>query len=79
MRRVRSLSGVLPLLADGENAERARNFARAVQDYSQALSLDPPDVRAKDGLARANAAFGDDNYAKAVGCRVRGTGRRKSD
>jgi serine/threonine protein kinase/tetratricopeptide (TPR) repeat protein len=67
MRRVRSLSGVLPLLADAENAERARNFARAVQDYSQALSLDPADVRAKDGLARANAAFGDDNYAKAVG------------
>ncbi len=67
MRRVRSLSGVLPLLADGENAERARNFARAVQDYSQALSLDPADDRAKQGLARANAAFGDDNYAKAVG------------
>ena len=67
MRRVRSLSGVLPLLADAENAERARNFARAVQDYSQALSLDPADARAKEGLARANAAFGDDNYAKAVG------------
>jgi serine/threonine protein kinase/tetratricopeptide (TPR) repeat protein len=67
LRRVRSLSGVLPLLADAENAERARNFVRAVQDYSQALSLDPADVRAKDGLARANAAFGDDNYAKAVG------------
>lgn len=67
MRRVRSMSGVLPLLADGENAERARNFARAVQDYSQALSLDPADERAKQGLARANAAFGDDNYAKAVG------------
>lgn len=67
MRRVRSLSGVLPLLADAENAERARNFARAVQDYSQALSLDPADERAKQGLARSNAAFGDDNYAKAVG------------
>jgi tetratricopeptide (TPR) repeat protein len=67
MRRVRSLSGVLPLLADGENAERARNFARAVQDYSQALSLDPADERARQGLARANAAFGDDKYAKAVG------------
>jgi serine/threonine protein kinase/tetratricopeptide (TPR) repeat protein len=66
-RRVRSLSGVLPLLADAANAERARNFARAVQDYSQALTLDPADVRAKEGLARANAAFGDDNYAKAVG------------
>ncbi|HKT74351.1 MAG TPA: protein kinase [Steroidobacteraceae bacterium] len=66
-RRARSLSGVLPLLADAENAEAARNFARAVQDYSQALSLDPSNSRARLGLARANAAFGDDNYAKAVG------------
>ena len=67
LRRVRSLNGVMPLLADAQNAERARNFARAVQDYSQALSLDPDDARAKEGLARANAAFGDDNYAQAVG------------
>jgi tetratricopeptide (TPR) repeat protein len=65
--RVRSLSGVLPLLADADNAERARNYGRAAQDYSQALWLDPGNATAKAGLARANAAFGDDNYAKAVG------------
>jgi len=66
-RRTRSLTGVLPLLADAQNAESARNYSRAAQDYSQALSLDPGNDKARTGLARANAAFGDDNYAKAVG------------
>ncbi|MDB6045214.1 MAG: hypothetical protein JWM63_3765 [Gammaproteobacteria bacterium] len=66
-RRTRSLTGVLPLLADAQNAESARNYSRAAQDYSQALSLDPGNDKARSGLARANASFGDDNYAKAVG------------
>ncbi len=78
-RRVHSLGGVLPLLADGENAERARNFARATQDYSQAAALDPTNVRAKDGLARANAAFGNDNYAKAVGAGFAALGAGRLD
>ncbi len=54
-------------MADGQNAENAHNFSRAAQDYSQALSIDPGNDKARAGLARANAAFGDDNYAKAVG------------
>ena len=66
-RRVHNLGGVLPLLADAQNAESARNYSRAAQDYSQALALDPGNDKARSGLARANAAFGDDNYAKAVG------------
>jgi serine/threonine protein kinase/tetratricopeptide (TPR) repeat protein len=66
-RHTHNLSGVLPLLADGQNAENARNYSRAAQDYSQALSIDPGNDKARAGLARANAAFGDDNYAKAVG------------
>jgi len=64
---VRNLGGVLPLLADGENAEAARDYARSVQDYSQALSLDPGNARARAGLDRAHASFGQDAYAKAVG------------
>jgi tetratricopeptide (TPR) repeat protein len=67
LRRVGSLGGVLPLLADGQNAEAARDYARAVQDYSQALSLDPGNETARAGLKRAHAAFGEDSYAKAVG------------
>src|SRR6201999_3579893 len=39
-RHARNLNGVLPLLADAENAELAGEYARAAQDYSQALSLD---------------------------------------
>jgi tetratricopeptide (TPR) repeat protein len=66
-RRAQNLNAVLPLLADAQNAESARDFARAAQDYSQALFLDPNNAAAKAGQARANAAFGDDNYAKAVG------------
>ncbi|MGH8289985.1 MAG: protein kinase domain-containing protein [Steroidobacteraceae bacterium] len=66
-RRARLLSGVLPLLTDAHSAELAHNYSRAVQDYSQALALDPGNTLAKAGLGRANAAFGDDNYARSVG------------
>jgi tetratricopeptide (TPR) repeat protein len=66
-RRARLLSGVLPLLGDAQNAEAARNYSRAAQDFSQALALDPGNAAAKDGLARVNAAFGDDSYARSVG------------
>ncbi|MBX5459553.1 MAG: protein kinase [Steroidobacteraceae bacterium] len=67
LQRVRNLGGVLPLLADAENAEAEKDWSRAVQDYSQALSLDPGNTRARAGLNRANAALGEDTYAKAVG------------
>jgi serine/threonine protein kinase/tetratricopeptide (TPR) repeat protein len=66
-RHTRNLDGVLPLLADGQNAEDARDYSRAAQDYSQALSIDPGNDKARTGLVRANASFGDDSYAKAVG------------
>ncbi|HEX4268087.1 MAG TPA: protein kinase [Steroidobacteraceae bacterium] len=66
-RRARLLSGVLPLLNDAQKAEATQNYSRAAQDYSQALVLDPGNTLAKAGLARANAAFGDDGYARAVG------------
>src|SRR5579872_3389323 len=66
-RRAQNMNGVLPLLADAQNAEIAHDYGRAAQDYSQALALDPYNATAKAGQARAKAAFGDDNYAKAVG------------
>jgi tetratricopeptide (TPR) repeat protein len=61
------LNALLPLLADAQNAEATHDYARAAQDYSQALFLDPSNAAARAGQVRANAAFGDDNYAKAVG------------
>ncbi len=66
-RRTRLLTGVLPLLKDAQKAEAAHDYSRAAQDFSQALALDPGNDVAKAGLTRANAAFGDDNYARAVG------------
>ncbi|HEY1889874.1 MAG TPA: protein kinase [Steroidobacteraceae bacterium] len=65
--RARMLTGVLPLLNDAQRAESARNYSRAAQDFSQALALDPGNATAKAGLARANATFGNDGYARAVG------------
>lgn len=67
LRRARLLSGVLPLLNDAQRAEAARNYSQAAQDYSQTLALDPSNTVAKAGLARANAGFGDDGYARALG------------
>ena len=67
VRRAHLLSGVLPLLGDARRAESAHDYSRAAQDFSQALALDPGNPVAKEGLARANAAFGDDNYARSVG------------
>jgi serine/threonine protein kinase/tetratricopeptide (TPR) repeat protein len=66
-RRAQNLNALLPLFADAQNAKAAHDYARAAQDYSQALFLDPGNATARAGQARANAAFGDDNYAKAVG------------
>lgn len=78
-RRAQNLPAVLPLLADAQNAEGAHDYARAAQDYSQALSLDPGNATAKAGQARSNAAFGDDNYAKAVGAGFAALGAGRLD
>jgi tetratricopeptide (TPR) repeat protein len=79
LRRTQNLPAVLPLLADAQNAEAAHDYARAAQDYSQALSLDPGNATAKAGQARSNAAFGDDNYAKAVGAGFAALGAGRLD
>jgi serine/threonine protein kinase/tetratricopeptide (TPR) repeat protein len=78
-RRAQNLPNVLPLIADAQNAEVAHDYARAAQDYSQALSLDPNNAAARAGQARANAAFGDDNYAKAVGAGFAALGAGRLD
>jgi tetratricopeptide (TPR) repeat protein len=78
-RRAQNLPNVLPLIADAQNAEVAHDYARAAQDYSQALSLDPNNAPARAGQARANAAFGDDNYAKSVGAGFAALGAGRLD
>jgi hypothetical protein len=65
--RAHRLAGVLPLLADAQNAQSQRQYARAAQDYNKALTLDPKNDKARNGLAQASAASGDDSYARAAG------------
>ena len=65
--RSQRLGGVLPLLADAQSAQSAHQYSRAAQDYSQALALDPKNAQARSGLAQAQAALGEDNYARAAG------------
>jgi tetratricopeptide (TPR) repeat protein len=65
--RSQRLVGVSPLIADAQNAQAAHQYSRAAQDYSQALALDPKNAQARSGLAQAEAAQGDDNYARAAG------------
>lgn len=67
LRQARNLDGVLPLLAEGENAEAAQDYSRAVKVYGQALALDAGNATARAGFERANAALGSDTYAKAIG------------
>ena len=40
-------------------------FLEAV--YQEALAIDPKNAQARSGLAQAEAALGDDNYARAAG------------
>ena len=65
--RSRRLTGVAPLIADAQSAQAAHQYARAAQAYTQALELDPKNAQARSGLAQAQAAVGDDNYARAAG------------
>jgi len=56
--RARRLSGVLPLLADAENAQAAREYSRAAQDYTQVADTrseecaGPPGARALERRLR---------------------------
>jgi tetratricopeptide (TPR) repeat protein len=66
-RHTHNLSGVLPLIADAQNAESAHNYSRALEDYNHALSLDPGNDKARAGLVRMSSALNESNYAKFVG------------
>ncbi|HUN25575.1 MAG TPA: protein kinase [Steroidobacteraceae bacterium] len=76
-RSARARAGVERLLADGARAEATREYARAVQDYAQALSLDPVNAVARAGVARASASLGSGDYAKqlALGLAALGAGQ----
>ena len=80
-RQARLLRGVLPLLADAQNAERARDYPRAAHFFSLVLARDPGYAPARLGLERIDTtvknAFKHTGYARAVaaGLREFGNGR----
>ena len=66
LRRAAAIDGIKPLLADATKAEEARDFARAVQGYSQVLALDGKQRVARDGMARVRRTIGDSPYGRML-------------
>jgi serine/threonine protein kinase/tetratricopeptide (TPR) repeat protein len=65
--QVRNRGDVGPLLTAARRAQRAGDYPHAVSDYSRVLALDPENEGARAGLAEANAALTDEEYATAAG------------
>ncbi len=66
LRRVQAIAGIRPLLADAAQAEEDRDFARAVQGYSQVLTLDRKQRAARDGMDRVRSTIGDTPYGRTL-------------
>jgi tetratricopeptide (TPR) repeat protein len=65
--QVRDRGNVSPLLAAARASQRAGDYPHAVSSYSRVLALDPENAAARAGLAEANAALTDEEYARAAG------------
>lgn len=65
--RAGGLDGLLPLIADADNAATRREFASAISLYEDVLRRDPANQAAQAGLARVRSAAGNDAYARAIG------------
>ena len=65
-RQVRVLRTEQRLLADGQRAEHAGRYARALADFRQALARDPGYGPARAARVRGEAAFVNNGYQRAV-------------
>jgi eukaryotic-like serine/threonine-protein kinase len=65
--RVRERADIGPLLNAARRAQRAGDYPHAVSGYSRVLAVDPDNEAARAGLAEANAALTDEEYATAAG------------
>jgi tetratricopeptide (TPR) repeat protein len=65
--QVRNHGDVGPLLSAARRAQRKGDYPHAVSGYSRVLALDPENQAARAGLAEANAALTDEEYATAAG------------
>jgi tetratricopeptide (TPR) repeat protein len=65
--KVASASGVLPTIADAENAEAEKDFPKAKRQFTEVLKGNPGNVAATAGLARVNRAIADEEFNAALG------------
>jgi tetratricopeptide (TPR) repeat protein len=65
--KVAAASGVLPTMADAENAEAQKDYARAKQLFTEVLKGNPGNLAATQGLARVNNAMSQAEFNEAFG------------
>jgi tetratricopeptide (TPR) repeat protein len=65
--KVAAASGVVPTLADAENAEVARDLPRAQTLFADVLKRNPGNTAATEGLARVKRAMADNQFNAEMG------------
>jgi tetratricopeptide (TPR) repeat protein len=65
--RVATASGVVPTLVDAENAEHAKDLAKAQSLFADVLQRNPGNVTATEGLARVKRAAADNAFNAEFG------------
>jgi len=65
--KVAAASGVVPTLADAENAERAKDLPKAQTLFADVLKRNPGNVTATEGLARVKRTIADDAFNAEMG------------
>jgi eukaryotic-like serine/threonine-protein kinase len=65
--KVAAASNVLPTVVDAENAEEAKDFAKARDLFADVLKRNPGNKAATDGLARVNRAMSDSAFNAEMG------------
>jgi tetratricopeptide (TPR) repeat protein len=65
--KVASASGVLPTIADAENAEAEKDLPKAKLLFTEVLKGNPGNLAATQGLARVNRALNETEFNKEMG------------
>jgi tetratricopeptide (TPR) repeat protein len=65
--KVAAASGVVPTLADAENAEVAKDLAKASALFADVLKRNPGNIAATSGLARVKSAMADNEFNAEMG------------
>jgi tetratricopeptide (TPR) repeat protein len=65
--KVAAASGVVPTLADAENAEAAKDLPKAQALFADVLKRNPGNVAATEGLARVKHAAAEDQFNAEMG------------